>query len=165
MIAGGSHGRWQGDACGTEREAGRGARGGADDEALLAVLDQGFGEGIEIGQDLGPGAAARTLHGSLRAIDALFELDLEDEGKEGTGDMAADGLVELVEDRPGGEEMLVGLEGLLHGPKLFVAEHRLKRIEIGVGAQHENAVELLVLLGLGPVDGEVFVTNRGEKAR
>ena len=74
------------------------------------MFDQGFGDGIEIGQDLGPGVAARALHGSLRAIDALFELDLEDEGKEGTGDMAADGLVELVEDRPGGEEMLVGLE-------------------------------------------------------
>jgi hypothetical protein len=36
--------------------------------------------------------------------------------------VATDGLVELVEDRSGSEEMLLGFEGLLRGPKLFVAE-------------------------------------------
>ena len=47
--------------------------------------------------------------------------------------MAADGLVELVEDRPGREQVLGGAEGLLHRPQLLVAEHGFERIEIGVG--------------------------------
>ena len=52
----------------------------------------------------------------------------------------ADGLVELVEDRPGREEILGDTEGLLHLPQLLVAKHGVERIEIGVGAQHEAAV-------------------------
>ena len=44
--------------------------------------------------------------------------------------------------------MLGGAEGMLHRPQMLVAEHGFERIEIGVGAQHEDAVELLVLLDL-----------------
>jgi hypothetical protein len=39
--------------------------------------------------------------------------------------------------------MLCCSDGLLHRPKLFV--HGLERIVIGVGAQHEDAVGLLLL--------------------
>jgi len=36
--------------------------------------------------------------------------------------VTADGFVELVEDRPGREQMLGGAEGLLHGPQLLVGK-------------------------------------------
>jgi hypothetical protein len=55
--------------------------------------------------------------------------------------VAADGLVELVEERAGREQMLGGAKVLLHRPQLLVAEHGFERVEIGVGAQHEDAVE------------------------
>jgi hypothetical protein len=59
-----------------------------------------------------------------------------------------DRVVELMEDWPGHQQVLRGPEGLLQGPKLLVAEHGFERVELGVGAQHEHAVELGVLLGL-----------------
>ena len=65
-----------------------------------------------------------------------------------------------MEDRPGGEQVLGCSEGLLHRPQLLVAEHGLEWIEIGVGAQHEDAVELLLLLDLVGVDREVLVADR-----
>jgi hypothetical protein len=37
--------------------------------------------------------------------------------------------------------MFGGPEGLLNCPKLFVAQHGLERVEIGVGVQHEDAIE------------------------
>ena len=43
--------------------------------------------------------------------------------------MAADGFVELLEDRPGGEQVLGGAEGRLHGPQLLVAQHGGERVE------------------------------------
>jgi hypothetical protein len=41
---------------------------------------------------------------------------------------------------------------LLHHCQLLVAKHDLERREVGVGAQHEDAVEPGVLLGLGAID-------------
>ena len=80
------------------------------------------------------------------AGNAVLQRSLQHQCEEAAEHVAADGLVELVEDRPGGEEVLGRTEGLLHPPKLLVAEHGLERVEIGVGAQHEDAVELLLLL-------------------
>jgi len=60
--------------------------------------------------------------------------------------------------------MLGGAEGLLHGPQLLVAQHGFERIEVGVGAQHEDAVEPLVLLNLVGIDREVIVADRLEIA-
>ena len=51
-------------------------------------------------------------------------------------------------------------KGLLHRPQLLVAEHGLERIEIGVGAQHEDAVEFLLLLDLIGIDREVLIADR-----
>ena len=54
-VAGeGPDGGRQGDAGGAEREAGSGARAGADEEALVVVIDLGLGQRIEVGEDLGP---------------------------------------------------------------------------------------------------------------
>jgi hypothetical protein len=38
-----------------------------------------------------------------------------------------------------GEERLGSAEGLLHSPQLIVAAHDPERVEISVGAPHENA--------------------------
>jgi hypothetical protein len=46
---------------------------------LSVLLDQGLGRRVEIGEDLGPSTAARAGRGALGAVDALLELDLEDE--------------------------------------------------------------------------------------
>src|SRR5258705_12604937 len=85
---------------------------------------------------------------------------LEHEREEAAEHVAADGLVELVEDRTGFEQVLGGSEGLLHGPQLLVAEHGFERVEIGVGAQHENAVEPFLVFDLVRVDREVLIADR-----
>jgi len=92
--------------------------------------------------------------------DAVFQRLLEHEREETAEHVAADGLVELVEDRTGFEQLLGGSEGLLHGPQLLVAEHGFERVEIGVGAQHENAVEPFLVLDLVRVDREVLIADR-----
>src|SRR5262249_35252816 len=76
--------------------------------------------------------------------------------------MTANGLVELVEDWPGCEQMFGGPEDLLNGPKLLVTKHRLQRLEIGVGAQHEDAIELRIVLNFGLIDGKVVFADRLE---
>ena len=48
----------QGNIGRAQGETGGGTRGGADDEALAFVLDLGFGQGIQIGDDFRPGAGA-----------------------------------------------------------------------------------------------------------
>jgi hypothetical protein len=55
--------------------------------------------------------------------------------------------------------MLCCPEGLLHRPQLLVAEHGLERIEIGVGAQHEDAVELALLLDLVGINRKILLAD------
>ena len=49
---------------------------------------------------------------------------------------------------------------MLHRPQLLVAKHGVERFEIGVGVQHEDAVEPLVLINLVGIDREVIVADR-----
>src|ERR1700739_637874 len=51
-------------------------------------------------------------------------------------------------------------KSLFYRPKLLVAEHGLEWIEIGIGAQHEDAVELLLLLDLVGVERKVLLADR-----
>ena len=60
--------------------------------------------------------------------------------------------------------MLGGPEGLLRHPQSLVAEHGLEWVEIGVGAQDEDAVELRLLLDLFVVDGEALTAGHLEVA-
>ena len=60
--------------------------------------------------------------------------------------------------------MLGRAEGLLHRPQLLVAEHGLERVEISVGAQHEDAVKFLLLFDLVGVDREMLVADRPQIA-
>ena len=92
--------------------------------------------------------------------DAVLQGLLEHESEEAAEHVTTNGLVELVEDRPRRKQVLRCAEGLLHRPQLLVAEHGLERIEIGVGAQHEDAVEFLLLLDLVGIDREVLVADR-----
>ena len=72
MAAGRAAGRRQ-------RRRARGLRqdaGGADEEALSILFDQGLGKRVEIGEGLGPDDAARAAHRGLGTIDALLELGI-----------------------------------------------------------------------------------------
>jgi len=99
-------------------------KSGADGEALAVVPDLGLGERIQIGDDFRPGA------GAAERGDAVLQCLLQHQGEEAAEHVAADGLVELVEDRAGREQVLRGAEGLLHSPQLLVAEHGFERVEI-----------------------------------
>jgi hypothetical protein len=94
----------------------------------------------------------------------MLELDLQHQGQERAEDVAANGLIELVEDGSRGEEMLFGAEDALYRPQLLVAEHGGERVEIGIRAQHEDAVEAHVLGNLGAIDGEVALADGLEEA-
>jgi hypothetical protein len=78
--------------------------------------------------------------------------------------VAADRLVELVEDRARGEKALRCAEDLLHHRQLLIAKHDFKRREVRVGAQHEDAIEPGVLLGLGTIDDEAILTSGRQEA-
>ena len=96
--------------------------------------------------------------------DAVLQLLLQHQGEKATRHMSANGLVELVENRARGEQAFRGSERALHHPQMFVAKHGFERREIGVRAEHEDSVELGVLLRLGAIDDKVVVVWRREKA-
>jgi hypothetical protein len=109
-------GRREGDTGGAEGDAGGRTRRRAHDEALAVVLDLSLGQRIKISDDFGPGVCA------IERRDAVLQRLLEHERKEAAENVTADGLVELVEDRPCCEQVLGGSESLLHGLQLLVAE-------------------------------------------
>ena len=47
---------------------------------------------------------------------------------------------------------------------MLVAEHGLEWVEVGIGAQHEDAVELPLLLDLVGIEGEALAAGRLEVA-
>src|SRR6185312_6393528 len=53
--------------------AGRGARGGAQQEALAVLLELGLGEGVQIGNDGGPGSADAVVGGGETVLQFLFQ--------------------------------------------------------------------------------------------
>jgi hypothetical protein len=97
------------------------------------------------------------------ADDTSFERLLEHEREEAAEH--ADGFVELMEERPGRERVFSCSEGLLHRPQLLVAENGHQRIEVGVGALHEDAIEFLLLLDLVGIDCEVLIADRVQVRR
>src|SRR5271156_3827352 len=113
-------GRWgQSDAGGAKGEAGGGARRRAQEKALAVLLNLGLGQRVEVGDNIGPGAAFCCVAvGSWLAQigDAVLELLFQHEGKETARDVAANGLVELMKDRPRGEQALRRSEGPFHPP-------------------------------------------------
>src|SRR5450759_4308501 len=69
-----------------------------------------------------------------------------------------------MEDRARGEQALRCAEDLLHHGQLLVAKHDLDRGEVGVGAQHEDAIEPGVFLGLGAIDDEAILASGRQEA-
>ena len=55
IVDGWAHGWWQRHAGGADGNAGCWPRCRANDEAFPVLLDLGFGEGVEVGNDVGPG--------------------------------------------------------------------------------------------------------------
>ena len=96
--------------------------------------------------------------------EAVLERLAQDEGEEGAEHVAADGGIALVEDRPGGQQGLGAAEQLLDSLQIAVAQHRLERVERGVGAQHEDAVEAGVLGDPLVVDREADLGRLQEAA-
>jgi hypothetical protein len=84
----------QHDPDGTQGEAGGGTWGGAYHEALAVLLDLGLGQRIQIGDDPRPGPRA------AERSDAVLQCLLQHQREDAAEHVAADGLVELVEDRP-----------------------------------------------------------------
>ena len=84
--------------------------GNSNEEALVVVGDLGFHQGVEIARDASPlGLDAGNLH-------AAVQLALQQQGEEGTEDVATDGLVALVIDGPRHEDGLVRTECLFEHP-------------------------------------------------
>src|SRR6202040_1116598 len=50
------------------------------------------------------------------------------------------------------------------GPQLLVAQHGLERVQVGIGAQHEDAVEPLLFLDPFGVNCEMIFADRLEVA-
>ena len=68
--------------------------------------------------------------------------------------MAADGGVGGMEDRPGAHDRLGPAKEVLDKEKIAVAQDRLKRGHLRVGAQDENPVEARLLGELARIDLE-----------
>src|SRR5690348_12358288 len=113
----------------------------------------GLGQRIEIGDDHGPGA---WTEGS----DAVLERSLQHQSKEAAEHVTTNVLIQFVKNRTGLEEVLRRAERMLHGPELLLADHSFAGVEIGIGAQHEDAVELRLTVDLCRVDGKVPIANR-----
>jgi hypothetical protein len=81
------------------------------------------------GQD--PLSAAVAAGGRLgESGGAVLQLLFQYEGEEAARDVAANGLVEFVKDRPRGEQALGRAERPFHHPQILVAKHRFERREI-----------------------------------
>src|SRR6202034_2513411 len=97
----------------SRRGGGGGAGRRAQEETLAVLFDLGLGQRVEVGEDLWPGRAWRGFaHGG----DAVLQFLFQHQGEEAAGDVAADGLVEFVINRPRFEQALGCAERPLHRP-------------------------------------------------
>jgi hypothetical protein len=78
-------GGWQGNASGAQREACGRAWRGAQHEPLSVLFDLGFGQGVEVSEDLGPRTEVR---------DAVLQRLLQHQGEKAGRHVTADRLVE-----------------------------------------------------------------------
>ena len=76
------------------------------------------------------------------------------EREERAEDVAADGGVGGMEDRSGAHDRLGPAEEILDLEEIAIAQDRLKRGELRVGAQHEDSVEARLLGELARIDLE-----------
>src|SRR6202047_4637991 len=123
---------------------------GAQQEALAILLKLDFLQPVEIAQDVVPFGC------DVVPVEAILEFLDEQQGKEGAEHVAANGHVAAVVDWASGKNGLGLAEQLLDPPEVAIAQHDLKRGELGVGAQHIEPVKARVFGDPRLVDGEML---------
>src|ERR1700730_10670731 len=123
---------------------------GAQQEALAILLKLDFLQPVEIAQDV------VTFGCDVVPGAAILEFLAEQQSKEGAELVAANGLVAAVVDWTSGKHGLGLTEQLLDPQSVAIAQHDLKRGELGVGAQHIEPVKARVFGDPRLVDGEVL---------
>jgi hypothetical protein len=118
-----AHERWQGHADRLAHEACATWRFGAQHEALGALLDGHLLDAVEVAQDVTPL--------EVGAGEPLVELLAQHQGKEGAEQVAGDGCIGLVEDRPCVEDRLGGSKNLLDAPEFAVGISSASCVSIG----------------------------------
>ena len=130
-------------------ERGDGRRGvGAHQPVSAAMADAHFGKAVEVAREVLPFEREAGL------AQEIVEMLLHRERQERAEDMAANGGVGGMEDRPGAHDRLGPAEEVLDLKEIAIAQDRLKRSDLGVGAQHEDSVEARLLGELAGVDLE-----------
>src|SRR6516165_2227034 len=112
------------------------------------MADAHFGETVEIAQEVLP------FRDEAGLTQKIVEMLLHREREERAEDVAANGGVGGMEDRPGAHDRFGPTEEILDLKKVSVAQDRLKRGHLGVGAQHEDPIEARLLGELAGVDLE-----------
>ena len=131
-----------------EQRRNRSWRLGAHQPVFAVKLDTGALEPVEIAQQDTPFGNGASLPGEI------VEMLLHDEGKEGAEDMAADGGIGGMVDRPCPHDCLGAAEQVFDLQEIAVAQHCLPRRDPRIGAQHEDAVEARLFCELAGVDLE-----------
>ena len=121
---------------------------GAHQPIGAAVADAQLLQAVESAQEVLP---FQDEAGLAREI---VEMLLHRKRQEGTKDMPADGGVGGMEDRPRAHDRLGSADKLLDLEKIAIAQHRLQRRDLGVGAQDEDFVEARLFGELAGVDLE-----------
>ena len=121
---------------------------GAHEPVGGSVVDAHLLQSVEIAQQLLPFRREAGL------ADEIIEMLLHRQRQEGAEDVAADGGVGGMEDRPGAHDRLGPAEEVLDLEEIAVAQHRLQWRHPGVGAKHEDSVEARLLGELAGVDLE-----------
>ena len=138
----------QGDVGGLEQRGDGGRCVGAHQPVGAAMADAHFGEAVEVSQEVLP------FRNEAGLAQEVIEMLLHRQRQERAEDMAADGGVGGMEDRPGAHDRLGPAEEVLDLEQIAVAQDRLKRGDLRVGAEHENPVETRLLGELASVDLE-----------
>ena len=121
---------------------------GAHEPVGGSVVDAHLLQAVEIAHQLLPFRREAGLAGEV------VEMLLHRQRQEGAEDMAADGGVGGMEDRPGAHDRLGSAEEILDKEKIAIAQNRLQRGHLRIGAQDEDPVEARLLGELAGVDLE-----------
>ena len=122
---------------------------------LASLLDCDLLDAIEVAHDIVP---LRIHVGSRQP---LIELLAQEQGEERTKQMAGNGGVGLVIDRPRLQNRFRGFEDRLHSPQLTIREGDRERGQLAVGTQHVQPVEPGVLGYPVRIDFKTALARRG----
>ena len=121
---------------------------GAHEPVGGSVVDAHLLQAVEIAQEVLPFRREAGLAGEV------VKMLLHRQRQEGTKDVAADGGVGGMEDRPGAHDRLGPAEGVLDLEQIAIAQNRLQRGHLRIRAQDEDPIETRLLGELAGVDLE-----------